>query len=144
MPIPATKVIPDGWSAHHRPTAQSAMTDTAELRRPNPGGRTFDEVAAKSNYPLPTVLATVPVRVQRMPRRAGGDEVGDRPVEIQLYQVSIPASAPELRTNDQVVITVARSDTMLAGVVLRIREVRRGSQLWERDLLCEEATPVTR
>jgi hypothetical protein len=143
MPLPGTRIFPPGWAEHHRPAAESAMTDTAELRRPAPPTG-FDELAGESDYPTPALLATVPVRVQREPRRAGGEEVGDRPVELQLYQVSIPASAPELRANDQVVITVANSDASLAGVILRIREVRLASQLWERDLLCEEATPMTR
>jgi hypothetical protein len=143
MPIPGRGIFPPGWAAHHRPTAETAMTDTAELRRPSSRSQ-FDPLAAKSGYPTAELLGTVKVRIQREPRRSGGGEVGDRPVEIQLYQVSIPTSSPEVRANDQVVVTVARSDAQLAGVVLRIREVRLGSQLWERDLLCEEVTPMTR
>jgi hypothetical protein len=143
MPIPGRGIFPPGWSEHHRPTAETAMTDTAELRRPSSRSQ-FDPLAVKSGYPTAELLGTVRVRVQRMPRRAGGADVGDRPVEIQLYQVSIPTSAPEVRDNDQVVVTVGRSDPQLVGKVLRIREVRLGSQLWERDLLCEEVTPMTR
>jgi hypothetical protein len=143
MPRPGTQVIPTGWSEHHRPTAESAMTDTVQLQRP-PSAGVFDEIGGTSSYPAPTVLDVVPARIQRLPRRAGGDEVGDRPVEIQLYQVSLPVSSAEVRANDQILVVDALSDPQLANVLLRVREVRLGSQLWERDLMCEEVTPMTR
>lgn len=145
MPIPGQGIFSPGWSAHHQPTAETAMTDTVRLQR-SLKQQGFDGDAGASVYPDPVLLDTAPTpaRVQRMPRRSGSDEVGDRPVEIQLYQVSIPVASPELRINDQVRVTAAPVDPTLVGKVLRIREFRRGSQLWERDLLCEEVVPMTR
>jgi hypothetical protein len=143
MPRPGTQVIPTGWAAYHRPTAEATMTDTVELRRPS-SASVFDEAAGSSAYPDPTTLATTSARIQRLPRRGGSDDVGDRAVVVQLYQVSLPVSAPEVRIDDQVYVTTAATDPQLVGVLLTVREVRLGSQVWQRDLMCEEVTPMTR
>lgn len=143
MPRPNTPVIPDNWDAHHRPVAENAMTSTGQLLRPS-STATFDETTGRSVYPDPAELWTGPVRVQRIARRGGGIEAGDRSVEIQLYQVSIPISAPEPQVNDQIVITAIGDDPALPGKVLRIAEVRIGSNVWQRDMTAEETTPTTR
>lgn len=121
------------------------MTSQVNLQRPS-SDAVPDEVAGRMDYPDPTVLWTGSARVQRLTHRASGGEtnVGGRFLEVQLYQVSLPADAAEPQINDQVAVTANPDDPSLVGKLLHIREVRFGSLLWSRDVICEEVTPTTR
>jgi hypothetical protein len=143
MPRPGTKVIPVNWSGHHRPVAEGGMTAAVELRRPS-SGKTFDESGGKSVYTTPAVLWSGVARVQRISRRGGDKLVGDRFAIVQMYQVSLPADVPEAQIDDQIYVAAAADDPKLIGKLMRVREVRLGSLIWERDLICEEPTPTTR
>lgn len=143
MPRPNTPVIPANWSEHHRPTVNATMTADVELRRPS-SAATFDEAAGKSVYPAPALLWSGVARVQRLSRRGGDKEIGDRFALVQLYQVSLPADAAEPNVDDQFTVTASADDPSLVGKIMRIREVRLGSLIWSRDLTCEEVAPTTR
>lgn len=118
------------------------MTATCEIRRPS-SASTYDETAGKSVYPAPTVLATSPCRVQRLPMRGGDQPVGDRNITLQRYQINVPADISDVRVNDQIVVTTS-TDTSLVGAVVRVREIRLGTLRWQRDLICDEDVPTTR
>lgn len=144
MPRPGTRVIPAKWDTHHRPLAENTMLAvTVELRRPS-SDAVFDETAGKSVYPAPTVLWGGGARVQRISRRGSEKPIGGRYVTEQTYQVSVPVDIPEAFISDQIKFITSESDPALPGKIVRITEVRLGSNLWERDLLCEEVTPTTR
>jgi hypothetical protein len=145
MPRPGTPVIPVNWSEHHRPTVEKTMTATVTLQRPS-GVFTTDEVAGRSVPADPQVLWTGQSRIQRFSRRTSGTEpqVGGRFIGVEMYQVSLPADVPEPALNDQVVATVSGDDPQLVGKVLTVREIRLGSLIWSRDLMCEEIMPATR
>lgn len=145
MPLPGSRVIPEGWSAHHQPTAQGAMTATATLQHP-PGGEPtgFNEVLGRSVYGAPTPYWTGPVRIQRGGQGQATVDVGDRQVTLRGYQVSIPASVTGVRVNDQLTVATCDEDADLVGRVLRVVDVRYGSLRWQRDLICEDTTPTSR
>lgn len=143
MPLPHSRVIPDGWSQHHRPTAEHVMTAACAVRRP--GHATgFDENTGRSVYPDPAPFHAGPCRIQVLARLAGGVDVGDAQITIRPYQVSLPADVPEIRVNDQVEVTSCPDDPLLVGRLLRVVDVPAGSLLWQRDLTCEDITPTTR
>lgn len=143
MPRPGTRVIPAEWSQHHRPTVEKTMTATVDLRRPT-DATTFDETAGKSVYVDPAILWSGPARLQRIARRGGEKEIGDRFAIVQTYQVSLPQDAPAAQIDDQIAVITSGDDNLLNSLLLRVREVRGGSLIWSRDLMCEEVTPTTR
>lgn len=119
------------------------MGATITFRR-NSSNASFDEDAGRSVYPDPVILWTGPARIQRIARRGGDQEIGARFVIVQMYQISVPADVPEIQINDQADTIVCADDPFLLGKLLRVREVRLGSLIWSRDLICEEPTPTTR
>jgi len=143
MPLPGTKVFHDGWEAHHRPVAEGAMTATGVVRR-RTGPGVFNDVTGKTDYPAPTtvygVAGAAPMRVVRDGVETTR-EIGGRQVTIRDYIVALPADAPEIRVNDEVVVATA-GDTRLPDESLWVHDVRFGSQIWERDLVCANVPPA--
>lgn len=137
MPFPGTHVFHPDWEAHHRPVAEGAQTATGIIRRHSATG-VFNDDAGETEYPEPTTVYGIaepePMRIVR-----DGVEttrvIGERQVVIRNYIVAIPASAPEIRVNDEVVAATA-GDAQLPDRSLWVHDVRFGSQIWERDLLC--------
>lgn len=146
MPLPNTRVIPDGWSAHHRPTAEGGMTAEGTITRaPSTGtASVFDETLGISIPPTATVVYTGVLRLQR----SGADErqaaTADREVTIRDYQVSYPTSGNPAQVNDIVTITACSDNAGLVGERLRIRDPRIGSLVWQRDYIAEHRPNVTR
>jgi hypothetical protein len=143
MPFPTTKVFHDDWEAHHRPVAESAQTATGIIRRYSAAG-VFNETTGETEYPPPTVVYGVdgaaPMRVVRDGVETTR-EIGGRDVVIRSYTVALPASAPEIRVNDEVVVATA-GDPRLPNESLWVHDVRFGSQIWERDLVCASVPPT--
>jgi len=146
MPFPGTRVIPPGWDAHHRPVAEGAQTSTGRAYRFNSTG-VFNNATGKTEYfdPVPvygTAETAAPMRIVR----DGVDTrvvIGEREVIQRSYIVTLPASAAEILVNDMVVAETA-SDPLLPGLKLYVRDVRYGSQVWERDLVCDNVPPANR
>lgn len=127
-PFPSWKVIPDGWAAHHRPTAESTMVTPAEFVRVN----------GPAPYPRPPdwkdsqVLWGTNVRVQALNNAPRQADAGEQAVSIRRYLVTAPAHGPAVRVGkngDQIHVLGRR---------LRIVDIRPGSLLWEADYDCEE------
>lgn len=143
MPFPGTGVFHPDWEAHHRPVAEGAMTATGVVRRYSSTG-VHNETTGKTEYPPPTVVygvdAAGPMRVVR-----DGVEttkiIGGQQVTIRSYTVVLPADAPEIRVNDEVVVATA-GDARLPDESLWVHDVRFGSQVWERDLVCANVPPA--
>lgn len=146
MPFPGTSVIPGGWDAHHRPVAEGAQTSTGWVYRYNSAG-VFNDATGKTEYvdPVPvygTAEAAAPMRIVR----DGVDTrvvIGEREVIQRSYIVTLPVDAGEVLVNDEVRVATA-SDPLLPGKPLWVRDVRYGSQVWERDLVCDNIPPANR
>lgn len=147
MPLPGTRVIPRGWSAHHRPTANGAMTGECTITEA-PAGRAvpvFDEALGYSPAPEQHPLYAGPCRVQRGLANESQVVVADREVTLRTYQVSIPIDGTDpIATNALVTMTVCEDDPQLVGAALRVRDVRAGTLAWERDLICDLVQATTR
>jgi len=145
MPFPGTSVFHSGWEAHHRPVAEGAQTATGIIRRYSSTG-VFNEATAKTVYPAPTIVYGSPAPGPMRIVRDGVESeriIGDRTVVIRSYIVALPASAPEIKIGDEVQAAVA-GDTQLPDQSLWVHDIRFGSQIWERDLLCRNAPPTQR
>lgn len=143
MPLPGTKVFHPDWEAHHRPVAEGAQTATGIIRRYSSTG-VFNEATGTTDYPAPTTVYGSPTPGPMRVVRDGVEttrQIGERTVVIRNYTVALPADAPEIRVNDEVVVSTA-GDSKLPGEPLWVHDVRFGSQIWERDLVCANVPPA--
>lgn len=146
MPLPNTRVIPTRWDEHHRPVAGGAQTSTGRVRRYSSEG-VWNETTGKTDYPPPTdIYGTEAEPATMRIVRDGVEEtrqIGERTVVVRSYIVALPADAPEITIRDEVLVSTA-SDPHLADKKLWVHDVRYGSQVWERDLVCQNTPPTTR
>lgn len=149
MPLPNTRVIHPDWSRHHRPVAEGAMTGECVITEAASTGTVaeFDETLGVSAPPTPTVVYRGICRVQRAIATESHPTIADREVTLRDYYVMLPVAAPgatQVEVNHIVEFTVMADDPTLVGRTMRVRGDRRGSLLWQRDLVCEDITPTSR
>lgn len=145
MPFSTTRVFHDDWEAHHRPVAEGAMTATGTILRHDSAG-TFNEATGVTEDAEPDAIYGSPTPGPMRIVRDGVEAsriIGDRDVVIRAYIVALPASAPEVLVGDEVQATTA-GDEQLPDKSLWVHDVRYGSQIWERDLVCLNAPPTNR
>lgn len=140
MPFPATRVIHPDWSPHHRATAESTMTVGVRITRAGTGEGTYNPGTGQTDPPAPTEVAACQARIQA---RTAGDRiarVGDQTVTLRGYLVPVPVDAGDIRVDDRIEVTSVGpdEDPQLLGLQLRVLDVLYGSQVWERDLICED------
>lgn len=128
-PFPGWQVIPRGWAAHHRPTAEGTMHTPAVFVRNN----------GPAPYPKPAdwqgteELWRAEVRVQALNNAPRQADAAEQTTTVRRYLVAAPVrDAPAFKigqNGDQVLVLGRR---------LRIVDITPGSNLWETDLVCEE------
>lgn len=133
MPLPNTRVIPDGWEAHHRPVPASASTATITITRPA-GAGTWDPDTGDVTNPDPGVVYEGPARVQARTGPENPDAAGQI-TTIREYLVSVPDASAAPRQGDRVTVT-ACADQLLLARTLTVLDVVRGSLTWDRPLIC--------
>jgi len=147
MPLPNTKVFHPDWSARHYAVAEGQLTAQGTITRPMPA--VFNELLGYEVPAAPQVLYDGPLRVQRLPLSSLPTTIADREVIIREYQVTMPLAVngrntAAIQANDIVTVTGSDDDPQLVNRPLRVRDVRIGSLVWQRDLLCEDLGPTTR
>lgn len=147
-PLPGYRVIHPQFEAHHRPVAENVQTATATITRHTAAGATFDPDNGQTTYPTATTVYSGRCRVQRPMQGEMAREIGDRQVIIRPHVVSLPADAPEVRIGDKVTVSPwsdsTQGDPHLPGEPLWVHDVRYGSLIWQRDLVCLNAPPTAR
>lgn len=134
MPFPNSRVIPDGWAAHHRPTAQGAMTATVALRLPGTTNEWDPELQQTVPTPHPPYATDQPARIQAVTSQATAEDAAGETVYVRGYLVGLPIVVTPT-PGDVVTVTVC-DDATLIGRDLAIVDVLRGSLLFERDIFC--------
>lgn len=141
MPLDNTRVIPDGWAAHHRPVVAQALTVDVTIREPGstPSGPRDPETGVRPSAPHSPHF-TGKARIQVTPI-AGSAEVvtADQEVTQVAYLVVVDRDeSAETAVEHIVKITAVddNADPTLVGRELTVAVVRRGSLTWERDLIC--------
>lgn len=143
MPFAGTKVIPPGWSDHHRPVAAGTMTATCNLRLPGVTSGSFNSTSGtQGGTPNTPYLTGAKCRLQAQSIGEKGVEhlVADQQVTTMLYLVAIDWStggAVEPAVGHLVDVVTAEDATMV-GRTLTVKAVVRGSLVWERDLICTD------
>lgn len=141
MPLPNTRVIPDGWSRHHQPTAESAMRSTVDILPPldeAPPPSWGDESATTAEAPLVTDIRARIWAQSQDETPLASEQDGDQ----QDYLVQLPVSAlPQILVGDKghrVRITANPGDPQLEGRVMTIHRVIRGTEAFSRDLVVRD------
>lgn len=137
MPLPSTKLIPDGWDDHHRPVATATMTATCVVGPSVPGGE-LDPVTMQYGDATIDALYTGRCRLQQLRGEGQVSVSGGQSVTSLTYLVSIEYDADPAIEVEHVVHITDSVDLALIGRKLRIREVRYGSNQWQRDLFCDD------
>ena len=132
-PLPSSRVIPAGWSEHHRPTAKGGMTGELEVLQVRPRTSITDTGS-------PMVLAEgVPCRVQQLNRANNSASVGQS-APLRDYLVTLPHDTAVNFTpgvpGQTLRITKADNPCHI-GLALTVKQVMAGSLTWELDLICE-------
>lgn len=139
MPLPGSRVVPDGWEAHHRPVPEGAMTATVTISLPDVAG-TWDDATSRTVYGPGTLLWSGAARVQALPVEATTPVVGEQQQTVRRYQVSVPLGCPAVPVGAALDVTTA-TDQQAEALALRVVDNPDGSLLWERDLVCEQREP---
>ena len=132
MPLPNTRVIPAGWSKHHRPTAASGMTSTCVITRPTDG---------PAPYPLPddwegsTTLWSGPCRLQQHNRESAVDFAGQH-TETRRHLIAFPYTEenplPDLRVGE------SGDRVNINGRLYILRQKLESSEEWQHDFIAED------
>lgn len=136
MSLPTTNVIPPGWSAHHRPTATTAMTAECTITRATGSGTTgadgtFTPAASTTVYEGPCRV------VPRATDEGRHRTVGEQQVTPRRYDVGIEYDTDTIRLGDTVTFTAAQ-DAGLVGLTARVIDVSYSSEQWQRQLFAQE------
>lgn len=135
MPLPKTKVIPSGWSAHHRPVANGTMTAKIRFTRITDG---------PAPWPPPETPTPVPVlwegicRLQEL-KRTNNAVAAEQPVYLRDYLVTVPITGtPKFVAGERGDLgeVIECEDPQFLGRKIRVTDIQHGSLMWERDLVC--------
>lgn len=133
-PLPGYKVIPDGWSAHHRPTANATMTAACTISRALDGPPSFplpEDWSGEATVWPPEGQQGL-CRLQEL-NRAGTALPGEQPTQLRDYLAVLPVEVLDI------VRAGENGDTLnVAGRRYKIQQAMHGSQLWEADLICQD------
>jgi len=135
MPLDGSRVIPVGWSAHHQPVAEGTMTGACTIRDPDATvvGEFDPETGTYPRTPAgPYYTDVCRAQQQKQPQVA---TTGEQRVSTHDYLVTVPASVTAVKLGHLVKVTAAE-DASLIGRVLQVTDVQRGTEIWERDLIC--------
>lgn len=142
MPLPNTRVIPDGWAAHHRPTVDATHLSSCNVRHPGGTAGTFNPATGNddggsANSPH----YTGPCRVEDLPADEQFRVVAGEEVPTVGYAVILAYDAASgVKVDDIVTITGVddNGDPSLVGKSLVVDSIKRSSLAWERVLVCTE------
>lgn len=131
-PIPGMRVLPDGWSDHHRPAAEGFLTGEAEAHEPGTGAVWPDPPTQGRK------LWAGRCSAQFLSQSARPVIVVDSVQTIVTHRVSIPLTAPWLQPGVTITVVSNPDDPHLDGRTFTILAVETGTTNWTRDLLCQE------
>jgi len=135
MPFPGSRVIPAGWTAHHRPVLTTTWTATITFERFT--GESVHDPDTGSTSREKVVIFAGEVRIQHHETTSAGSVVaGAEKITSHDYQVSGPVSMDLVL--DDFGTVAACEDPTFVGRELTVRDIQRGSLLFQRDYICSD------
>jgi hypothetical protein len=124
-----------GTALAGRQLAASLMTDACTIGRP--AGQVVDpDTGAVTDTTTPVYIGAC--RVKPTAVQSGESAAGERVIIMRSYVVTVPMAVAGVRVGDVVTVTACPLDPALAGTVLRVRDIAKGSQITARRIVCEE------
>lgn len=134
LPFGGHTPIHPRWSEYHRPVATGGQTATCTITRNN-GTGTLDGDGVW-HPPATTLIYAGTCRVTPQ-SPAGPIVVGEQPVAVGGYQVTVEWDVAEIREHDMVTVLTAK-DPGLVGKQLRVTDANAASEAFERALTCTQ------
>lgn len=135
---PGTPVVPDAWAASHRPVLAGTRRGTLAVRRDATTQTWDNELEQNVTVPVdPHFIGTC--RVQALGNQARDRVIAGDPETVADYLIAteVTDAAPDAQPLEQQLATVTDTgDPLLDGQTLRIVQVVRGTELFERYLFC--------
>jgi hypothetical protein len=136
---PNTAVIPADWDTSHAPVATKTMRALVSLRHPGSQAGAFDDTTQqRPDVPLAAYATDVPARVQAQKSTAirGIVDAAEETLHVAGYLVTLPLdTSAEIKAEDLIQVG-SSTDPLLTGRTLRVVDLVRGSERFERDLFC--------
>lgn len=132
-PLPSSRVIPVGWSEHHRPVAKGSMTGELEVLQVRPRTSIADTGGTV------VLAAEVPCRVQQLNRSTNSAAAGQA-APLRDYLVTLPHDTAVDFTPGvpgQTLRITKADNPRHVGLTLTVKQVMAGSLTWELGLICE-------
>lgn len=136
-PLPGMKVLPDGWSDHHKPAAEGFLTGKCRADRPLPSEDTeWGEEAPEPK--INKVWGSAPCSVQILTQSSQPTVTVDSVEVLATHRISTPITPIHLRYKDFFTILDNPDDLVLNGRRFSILVEEKGTTNWTRDYLCQE------
>lgn len=136
-PLPARgklKVIPDGWSERHRPTAYGFLTGecTAYTLGPIPDWPAPQEPTKEYKW------ESAPCSVQFLTQSARPIMIADGVEVFATHRVSVPIASTWLHYGDTIQVLDNPDDPALNGREFQVLVAESGTTNWTRDYMCQD------
>lgn len=142
MPLQTTRVIPEGWAAHHFPVTEGGMTAVCQITRDGEGESVFDPETGNTVAPPRVEIYTGPCRVRFMSDIGNQIVAADQGIVNADYMVSVEQDAEFIRAGeygDRVEFTeVTEGDLQLLDLALWVEAILHTSLRWDRVFFCSE------
>ena len=130
------KVIPDGWSAHARPTAYGFLTGDCTAFTVGAPGDWVPGVGSNPTY-VPK-WEHAPCSAQFLTQSSKPVTVADGVEVIASHRISVPIASTWLHYGDTIQILDNPDDPALNGREFQVLVAESGTTNWTRDYLCQD------
>lgn len=139
MPLPTTRVIPPGWSAHHATVTGGACNATVTVRFPD-GEPTYDPATDDTVQPYTTVWAGPALINETSADRL--EQAADS-LTGTAYTVQLAEAVTGIRPGHEVRVDTAPNDGDLATRTLYVIGPVLGSETFSRVVRCSTSSDDT-
>lgn len=141
MPLPGSRVIPEGWAEHHRSTTDDTLDTPCSIRQP--GGTPGDFNPTTGEYDGGTAHAPHYVgfcTVEDLPAAERERIAADERIPTVDYMVTLAVTdAPDTKVGHIIAVgTPPNGGPALAGTELKVESIEKGSREFTRVFLVSE------
>ncbi|CAN7195816.1 DUF6093 family protein [Knoellia sp. LjRoot47] len=138
-PLPGTRAIPAGWSAHHAPVAEGALNGAGTVYDPDLRTTGWDDATESPTVVEGAPLYDGPLGIMSTQSEQTAQQAGDV-VRTREYLVRFAADCPWLREGLLVKVTNGHADVDLTGRTLTVIDAQLGTERFQRDVVCRDST----
>jgi hypothetical protein len=135
---PGTRVIPAGWGASHAAVIEGRLSAVVDLTDPATATKTWDEELKRTVLAATPYAADVPAAIQVIftgYSNNSGEDAAEERLQVAGYRITVP-HGQAVTPGHEVTVTACDGDSTLTGRTFSVAEVLRGSERFQRDLMC--------